>query len=253
MVTNTEFTGKFLLHLDRVGSTNDYAKEYLSKTTPNNGAVILADEQFAGRGQAGSTWTAEPAKNLTFSIIYRSDFLPAAAQFGLSMAVALGLREAVADLLGEALPIRIKWPNDIYAGDSKLAGILIENIIQGANLSKSVIGIGLNVNSADFPEAFRAASLLTVSGRTFDRMSVLDRVLQKIESRFLRLRSGDVANLRADYLEKLYRFGEWHQFSDSQGSFCGRIHGVNDYGYLQVDTENGIREYAIKEVRFEDK
>lgn len=252
MLTNTDFTGKFLVHLRAVDSTNDHAKAYLSKTTPKDGSVILADEQYAGRGQAGADWMAEPGKNLTFSIIYFTDFLPAAAQFGLSMAVALGLSEAVAACLNAeiAAAVRIKWPNDIYVKDEKLAGILIENVIQGERLSKSIIGIGLNVNQLSFPDGLHAASLARLCGHELDKLAVLRRVLEQVEKRYLQLKREGAEAIRADYLARLYRFGEWYTYSDAQGKFTGRITGVNVYGHLLVETETGTREFGMKEIAY---
>ena len=132
-VNNTFFTGKFLLHLPSVDSTNNYAKNYIAKSSPIDGTVILADEQFAGRGQSGNIWLSEAGKNLTFSIIYQTSFLLATEQFYLNMAISLGISAALASILlpDSDLSVKIKWPNDIYVQNKKIAGILIENTISG--------------------------------------------------------------------------------------------------------------------------
>jgi BirA family transcriptional regulator, biotin operon repressor / biotin---[acetyl-CoA-carboxylase] ligase len=255
LLTNTDFTGKFLLHLQRVDSTNNYAKDYMAKTNPKDGSVILADEQYAGRGQAGAAWEAEPLQNLTFSIIYHTDFLPAASQFYLNMAISLGLCRAVEDSLHSAEPasreVCIKWPNDIYVKNNKIAGILIENIIQGTHLSKSIIGIGLNVNQASFPGSMPATSLKLETGTSHERLEILKRVLEHVERHFRMLKTGgNTENLQKNYLGHLYRFGEWHTYADSRGQFRGCIRGVNNYGKLQVETESGIREFGMKEIEY---
>ena len=143
-MNNSFFTGKFLIHLPSVGSTNDYAKSYMAITSPIDGTVILADEQLAGRGQSGNSWISQSNENLTFSLIYHTSFLNATEQFYLNMAVCLGIWSMVNR--HEEKDITIKWPNDIYVKDKKIAGILIENTISGMQLKYSVIGIGLNVN-----------------------------------------------------------------------------------------------------------
>jgi BirA family biotin operon repressor/biotin-[acetyl-CoA-carboxylase] ligase len=226
----------------------------MAKTNPKDGSVILADEQYAGRGQAGSSWEAEPLHNLTFSIIYQTDFLPAASQFYLNMAVSLGLCKAVEACLLPVEPgsrkVCIKWPNDIYVKNLKIAGILIENTIQGMQLSQSVIGIGFNVNQEHFPENIHATSLKLKTGAGSDRLEVLKRVLENIEYHYLQLKAGNWEVLKKEYLTKLYRSREWHFFTDQHGEFRGRIVDVNDHGKLLVETESGIREFGMKEIEY---
>ncbi|HPH88516.1 MAG TPA: biotin--[acetyl-CoA-carboxylase] ligase, partial [Chitinophagales bacterium] len=150
------------MHLPSVDSTNTYAKSLIAKSSPIDGTVILADEQFAGRGQSGNVWQSEAGKNLTFSIIYQTSFLLATEQFYLNMAVSLGIWSMVNSKLSieknkeltihdSRFTTKIKWPNDIYVNNQKIAGILIENTISGMHLKHSVIGVGLNVNQEQFP------------------------------------------------------------------------------------------------------
>jgi BirA family biotin operon repressor/biotin-[acetyl-CoA-carboxylase] ligase len=180
-VNNTFFTGKFLIHLPSIDSTNNYAKEYIAKSSPIDGTVILADEQYAGRGQTGNVWLSEPNKNLTFSLIYHTSFLLATEQFYLNMAVSLGIWSTVSNQLST---VKIKWPNDIYVNHQKIAGILIENTISGMYLKYSVIGIGLNVNQDTFPTDVPATSLKCLTGQELDRQSVLNKLLNAVEGYF---------------------------------------------------------------------
>ena len=139
------FTGKNLVHFDRVSSTNNVLSDMLSNSKPlEEGSVIMADEQSNGKGQQGAFWEYEPHKNITLSLLYRPDFLTIEDQFYLSIAISLG----ISDFLEEALQQKshIKWPNDIYFAHYKIAGILIENTLMGSHLKTSIIGIGLNVN-----------------------------------------------------------------------------------------------------------
>src|SRR5690606_25093723 len=126
-----------------------YLKNELSKSTPlHEGTVIMAVDQYAGKGQQGTVWQSEPGKNLTFSLLLTPFFLSPKHQFRLTVAVSVALVRALATLLGER--VAIKWPNDLYVGDRKIGGMLIENILQGPRWKSAIIGIGLNVNQTVF-------------------------------------------------------------------------------------------------------
>src|SRR5262249_33751399 len=136
-----------------------YLKNILSNSTPvPEGTVIMAESQYAGRGQQQNTWHSEPGKNLTFSILLKPSFLPVSQQFDLTRTISIGVFNALEPFLGEKL--KIKWPNDIYYDDGKLGGMLIENAIQAGQIKNAVVGIGLNINQEVFPPgAANAVSL----------------------------------------------------------------------------------------------
>jgi BirA family biotin operon repressor/biotin-[acetyl-CoA-carboxylase] ligase len=253
-VNNSFFTGKFLLQLPSVDSTNAYAKDFLSKNSPIDGTVILADKQLAGRGQSGTTWLAEPGKNLTFSLIYHTSFLQAQEQFFLNMAVSLGLQSAAQYIIRENMKgdslTKIKWPNDIYINEKKTAGILIENTISGMQLKYSVIGIGLNVNQRDFPKEMHATSLLNEAEKELDLNYVLNIVLSRIEKYFLILRERKFETLKMKYLENLYRYKIQSTFNKAGMNFPGVITDIDQTGRLIVETENGQQAYGFKEISF---
>ena len=158
-----------IYHIAETTSTNDLARE----ERYGHGDVICAERQTAGRGQRGHTWTSPEGVNLLFSVVLCPTFLPAGEQFLLSQAVAL----ALVDTLGTCgIDARIKWTNDIYAGDRKLVGILIEHHLAGGRLARTVAGIGINVNQTEFDPALpNPTSMALEAGRTFDREEVLDR------------------------------------------------------------------------------
>ena len=136
-----------IIWLERVDSTNDEARRHISEI--DNLSVVSALEQTKGRGQRGNTWLSMPGENLTFSLIVKDFRIKANEQSAISQATALSLTK----LLGRhGIEARIKWPNDIYAGDNKICGILIENSLKGMEIDWSIIGIGLNVNQTSFPE-----------------------------------------------------------------------------------------------------
>ena len=131
---------------DELESTNNYAKQLVSDKV-EEGTVVLAQFQSKGRGQQGNYWESETGKNLLFSLILYPDFLEAEFQFSLSMLVSLAI---VSVLDEETDEVQIKWPNDIYVGKLKIAGILIENTIKGSKLGSTIVGVGLNLNQEMF-------------------------------------------------------------------------------------------------------
>jgi BirA family biotin operon repressor/biotin-[acetyl-CoA-carboxylase] ligase len=255
-VNNTFFTGKFLLHLPSVDSTNNYAKQHLAKSSPIDGTVILADEQFAGRGQAGNVWQSEPNKNLTFSIIYQTSFLQATEQFYLSMAVSLGIKHAIHSIIQKFSNsiTKIKWPNDIYVGNKKIAGILIENTISGMHLKDSVIGIGLNVNQENFPEEINATSLKVLLKNEMKKTEILNEILVFVEKYFLLLKERKFERIKKEYLENIFRYNETAFFKKEEQIFEGKITDVDVTGNLIIETQNGSgsseRKFGFKEISF---
>lgn len=260
-VNNSFFTGKFLIHLAAVDSTNNFAKQHMAKSSPIDGTVILADEQFAGRGQAGTSWTSDANTNLTFSLIYHTSFLRATEQFYLNMAVSIGLVQAIDALLNERnsisaedgharMSVKVKWPNDIYVNEKKIAGVLIENSISGMQLKYSVIGIGLNVNQTEFPEGLNAVGMKRPGGDELDRNLVLNEMLSSIEKYFLLLKERKFELLKNKYLENLYRFREEASYSRGGELFRASIADVEDSGKLILQTEKGREHFGFKEIVF---
>ncbi|MEO0875802.1 MAG: biotin--[acetyl-CoA-carboxylase] ligase, partial [Bacteroidota bacterium] len=179
MNLNTLFVGNVVQHFEVLPSTNAYATELLAKTAPNEGTVISAAYQEAGRGQIGSSWTASAGENLLLSVILYPRWLVAQQQFLLSRAVALAVADTITHYVdGQA---QVKWPNDVYFGDKKLAGILIQNSLSGKYLQWSVVGIGLNVNEAAFPvDLPKAGSLFLSAGQKFDLAEVQQTLFKRL-------------------------------------------------------------------------
>lgn len=268
LIQNTQFTGKNLIHLERVDSTNNYAKELITNSTPKHGTVILADEQYAGRGQSGNIWQSEAGKNLTFSIIYDTSFLRAEYQFYLNMAVSLGVCEAIDTLLtqkktksksenevahvgDESKITTIKWPNDIYIGNKKVAGLLIENFIQGQNLKHSVIGIGINVNQINFGELKVATSLVLEVHELLNRLLLLQDSLVAIERNLLKINEDQFADFTQKYLERLYLLNTESHFINAQHIvFSGKITNITKEGKLEIESEGRRLFFGFKEVSF---
>lgn len=235
-----------IYHFDILSSTNDEAFD----ARYCEGDVIVARHQTAGRGQRGHTWLGGGGENLTFSLLLEPTFLPINRQFRISQVVALALVDFLRE---EGLSPRIKWTNDIYVGDKKIAGILLEQRLQGGVIARTVAGIGLNINQMEFDSSLpNPTSMALELGKVFDVTHLLERVVACLSARYEQLRRGDEAVLISDYHSLLYHLAEWHTYSLSDGScFEGRIMGVEPTGQLIVESDLGEkRSYNFKEIEF---
>lgn len=243
---NTLFMGNQIISLPECHSTNDFAAEKLQEPTLSEGTVIITDRQTRGRGQRGAEWVAAPGTNLTFSCVLRPTFLPISAQFQLNMVISLAILDVVAEITHK--PVYIKWPNDIVVDDKKICGILIENQLRGSVFASSIAGIGLNVNQQQFPfEGPTSLALLT--GHTFDLDEVLGKLLHVLETHYVALRQGNAPDRATRYREALYWRNERHTFTTLAGEvFDGSVRDVDQAGRLQVETDQGIRLFSVKEI-----
>ena len=235
-----------IYRFDTLGSSNDEA----CKPQYVEGDIILAQCQTAGRGQRGHTWESRDGENLTFSLLLEPLFLPPSEQFLISECVALGVCDA---LLHYGIEVQIKWTNDIYIGDRKLAGILIEHKLQGSALARTVAGIGLNVNQKAFSDDLpNPISMAQAADREFDREEVLQTVATSLMARYEQLRDGGAKELQVDYHQRLYRLGQEHCYALPDGSrFRGIIRGVEPTGALRIENERGeLLSFLFKEVEF---
>jgi BirA family biotin operon repressor/biotin-[acetyl-CoA-carboxylase] ligase len=229
--------GSHIIRLDTTESTNLYAESLAEGREIPDGTVIVANHQTAGRGQGSNTWVSEPGKNLTITIVLHPRFLPADRQFQLNKAVSLG----VYDLLEELVPdIRIKWPNDIYAGDRKIGGILIQHQVSGNTLETTFAGIGLNLNQTDFPPDLpNPSSVKALTGRDTDPEEALKELLEALEDRYRQLQGESPSKLDGEYYQTLRGAGVWNQYQVGDRVIRGRILGVDAYGRLMLEEEDG--------------
>ena len=240
-----------IIYLPETGSTNLYLSELAVSELPEEGTAVWTDNQKAGRGQSGNTWESTPGMNLTFSMILYPEFLPIRHQFMLSKAVGL----AMADFSGSmGVPeVTVKWPNDLYAGNKKMAGILIETALSRDIMKHAIIGIGLNVNQAKFSDNIpNPVSLINFTGKVIAPESLLPPILDFIIKRYEQLRDGHYDKINNDYQNNLYRYGISSRFRDKNGIFSGTIIEISNDGRLLIKkAEDGIvHKYWLKEVEF---
>ena len=248
---STLFVGQNLIKLSAVDSTNNFLKGLMSKSEPlPEGTVIMADDQFAGRGQQENTWHADPGKNLTISILLNPSFLALNKQFLLNMAVSIALNNALTKFL--ANDVFIKWPNDVYYKDKKLGGVLIENSIVGNAIKNSVIGIGLNVNQPYFSAELsnKAISLHQILQQDVNLQLLLAEICSQIESFYLQLKAGKHTFLKDTYCDKLYKINKPALYRQNGEVFEGVIIGVSDEGLLNVKSDDELLQFNFKEIEF---
>jgi BirA family biotin operon repressor/biotin-[acetyl-CoA-carboxylase] ligase len=250
-IFSTLFVGQNLIKLSTVDSTNNYLKNLLSKSEPvPEGTVIMADHQFAGRGQQENTWHTQPGLNLTFSLLLKPGFLPLNKQFLLNMAISIAVNQVLTVYIPDG--IQIKWPNDIYYHNQKIGGILIENTVIGNTIKNAIIGIGLNVNQKDFADdlRLRATSLTQILQKDVNLTQLLTEICSQIESLYLQLKAGHYTFLTAAYVDKLYRMNEVANYRQNGEIFEGIIKGVTELGLLNIETAGILKQYNFKEVEF---
>ena len=237
-------------YLPSCQSTNDIALQIIqSGDMVFEGTVIITNHQTAGRGQRGNRWEANIGQNLTFSLILKPNFLKANDQFQLNVAVSMGVFDFLSEFIDESL--KVKWSNDIYYGDKKMGGILIENSLQGYQIGYSVIGIGLNINQADFGD-LQATSLrnITQNPLKYDLAEMLKKLVENIEKNYLKIKNNEYKFLKNKYLTNLYRFQEWHYYKRNGQQFLGQIMGIDETGKLGIETDGNVIYFDFKEVEF---
>jgi BirA family biotin operon repressor/biotin-[acetyl-CoA-carboxylase] ligase len=239
--------GKKITLLDSVDSTNNFAANLLKEQNAVHGQVILAEEQTNGRGQRGASWSSEGGLNLLMSVVLMHDNMAATNHFGLTIISSL----SIIDLLkAQNINAKIKWPNDIYVGDEKICGILIENQIRNGNIQSSVVGIGINVNQTDF-QGLPATSINLQKGNFMAIKDLMFSLCNTLEKKYLQMKNGEILNLRSEYHDHLYLLNQLSLFEDENATFQGKINGVTEEGLLLVEKMNReLCSYDLKQIKF---
>ena len=230
--------GKHVYHFFKVDSTNRVALE-LGHAGEPEGAVVLAEEQTAGRGRAGHAWHSERAAGIYVTLLLRPRLAPVQAPL-LTMMAGLSARSAIEGHTG--LDVDLKWPNDLLIGGKKVGGILTEMLAETAQVHFVIVGVGLNVNQEKFPAelAGSATSLRAETGRIQSRLELLVRLLREFESDYNRF----LAHGEQDVTERFtaassYARGKRVRVTNGKESFSGTTAGIGSEGLLLVKRENG--------------
>ncbi len=242
--------GSKIKYFDSLPSTNTYMSELLKLDKPQEGLIVSAGFQSGGRGQAGNSWESEADKNLIISVLIYPTTISPEDQFMISMVISLG----ICDFLDKKTAgSKIKWPNDIYINDDKIAGILIESSIMGNTIEHCIAGIGLNINQLHFlSNAPNPVSLRKITGKVYDLTDSLNDLSSSLDLRYKQLIAEEYRIIADEYMQRLFRLEEWHKYSDSCGEFEGRIISVREDGKIRIEKRiSGIvSDYLFKEVEF---
>lgn len=241
--------GKHIIELPFTESTNTYLENLLDEQDLPEGTLVITDKQTAGLGQGHNTWESEPGSNLTFSFFLKPTFLKPEEQFYLNMSVTLGICGFLSEQAGID-KMAVKWPNDIYINNKKIAGILIRNIIRGNSLESAIVGIGLNVNQEKFsPGIPNPVSMFLVSERKYNLKECLESLLKHLNRQYQSLRRKEFDVLRERYLSHLFHLGVVTLFRDKERSFRGTITGITAFGELIIGHDTGeTKTYGFQEI-----
>jgi BirA family biotin operon repressor/biotin-[acetyl-CoA-carboxylase] ligase len=245
--------GSEIIEMETINSTNEFAINFCKENRAINGTIIYSKEQTAGKGQDGNFWESESGKNLSISIILKPMFLEASMCYLLNKTIALG----VADFIKEKLPslqdlVKIKWPNDIYIQNKKVAGILIHNSFFGNDFSESIVGIGININQTFFASnAPNPVSLIQMSNLNYDIKICLEELSHFLEKRYRLLCDTKFESINEAYRLDLYRLNVWSYFIVNNQKIYAKILGVSEFGKLIIEQKSKeIIEFDLKEISF---
>ncbi|MDD3431905.1 MAG: biotin--[acetyl-CoA-carboxylase] ligase [Bacteroidales bacterium] len=246
------FTAADLHFIAELSSSNSLLRELWKKEPFLNESYALASfNQTAGRGQQNNVWESEADKNIAYSVFLRPRHLSPAFSFVLSQAVSLALLETLQVETG--IHAEIKWPNDIYVEDKKIAGILIENELQGKSIQSSIVGIGLNVNQERFsPSLPNPVSIFQLCGRTHNLQTLTFALHSRLGEAYAKTftREGQT-EIIADYHRHLYRREGFHSFKEGERLFRAKLLRVLPGGQLELQSDEGlIRSFAYKEIEY---
>ncbi|MFM9827008.1 biotin--[acetyl-CoA-carboxylase] ligase [Flavobacterium sp.] len=236
------------IKLDAIDSTNEFLKGLSSIKVVDNFTVVTAENQTKGKGQMGSSWTSEPTKNLIMSVLVNDFLFDKNRIFEINIVTAITIIEALQTF--DIPKLSIKWPNDILSDNKKIGGVLIENCFKNDCKIISIIGLGLNVNQIDFEQLPKASSLAVICNTTFDKESILFKIVEKLKYNCLIWKDNKEIFL-LKYNNLLFKKGIPMPFvQQSQQKFMGIIQGVTTSGKLKIILENdSIVEFEIKEIQ----
>ena len=239
-------------NIDKLESTNSYAQNLLENGDLRHGDVISCYHQENGKGQGENFWESERGSNITISIALQHLVIHPSQQFMITQLVSLALVDVIEQYVTKE-DVKIKWPNDIYIADKKIAGILIQNFIKGEEIECSIVGIGVNVNQKEFySDAPNPVSIVHHSNKKIDLKQFLDQLLDRIDVYYeFHKQMINVQDLKSKYIDKLFRFNIWATYSDGNNNFQGKIIDIDDFGRLVVKMKDGREKiFMFKEIEF---
>lgn len=239
--------------LQTVHSTNSFLRELNGGDASFDMELATTEFQTAGRGQKGNSWESEKSKNLLFSILLHPVYVQPSKQFCISEAIALAVVKSLKEIVAEesvAKDFSVKWPNDIYWKNKKIAGILIENELFGSTIRDCIVGVGININQQMFlSDAPNPVSLYNILGVNTNVEEVLDAIIKQFVANVSMIENGQTALLHNEYMDSLFRRNGIYPYRDADSEFMATIKDVREDGRLILtDSDDKERIYEFKEV-----
>ncbi|MBN2683322.1 MAG: biotin--[acetyl-CoA-carboxylase] ligase [Bacteroidales bacterium] len=236
------------IFLDKTDSTNLQLKRLIQTETTPEFFYCATGFQSSGKGTGTNKWHSEKDKNALFSILLRPQSIELSNQFLISKIISLSILEFLNQHTNN---VKIKWPNDIFVNDKKIAGILIEVETKGNYFEKVIAGVGLNLNQEKFPYGLtNAVSLKNICNTDFNIKQSINEIVEIIRNKFSNISNYFVEKTNKLYESNLFKINEISKFRDKDGDFNGKIIGVNEFGQLLIDCEDSVRTYSFKEVEY---
>jgi BirA family biotin operon repressor/biotin-[acetyl-CoA-carboxylase] ligase len=228
--------------LPEVDSTNRYAKNQIDTKMAEHGTVYFAHNQLAGKGRMGKLWASEPGKNILMSVVINTSLQKNWSLPGLNLWVSVACYEFLSQYAGEET--RIKWPNDLYWGDRKAGGILIENTWRGSLWNWAIIGIGLNINQSHFEEGIgQPVSSQQITGKVHPPVDLAKELCTYLERRYQQWIHEQEAEILDVYNQHLYRKNQWVNFVVNGKELTGMPMSVNIDGEIVIKDQKGTTQY----------
>ena len=240
-----------LHHFYKIGSTNTAAMAAAAEGAPE-GAVFLAEEQTAGRGRGAHSWQSARSTGIYCSVVLRPA-LPPSDVLVLSLAAGLAVKAAIEQVNARAR-IDLKWPNDVLIADKKVCGILTEMNAEATRVRYVVVGIGVNVNQANFPKEIegQATSLRLATGSEWSRVELTAALLKSLDREYhllVELKDARQSILRRFTENSSWVRGKQVRIEENGGRLEGTTEGLDDRGFLQVRTAQGLQTILSGTVR----
>ena len=229
---------KKIVYYKQLDSTNAEIAR-LAVQGAEHGTVVAAESQTAGRGRRGRRWESPAGENIYMSILLRPDCVPDKAPM-LTLVMAYSVAQVIEEL--EFAEVQIKWPNDLVLSGKKICGILTEMQLKGSEIDYVVVGVGINVNTRNFPAELenRATSLFLESGRKFERESIVENIVDKFEHAYRQFGNvQDLSFLQETYNSMLVNAGKEVRVLEPGKEYTAYAQGINSKGELMVRTPNG--------------
>jgi BirA family biotin operon repressor/biotin-[acetyl-CoA-carboxylase] ligase len=246
----TKRFGRKVYTFETIDSTNTCARA-LAGCWAAEGTVVFAEEQTAGKGRLGRSWTSAPGDNLTFTIVLRPSLPPTSLNL-LPLLTGVAVSQAIERFCG--VKTECKWPNDLLIGGRKVAGILLESSFKQEMVEYVVIGVGLNVNQTEFPAEIehRATSLRLITGAPIDRPGLFREIMSSLEDRYDRLAIEGYDSIVPEWLLRSPMVGRQIEVSQDGAVFTGVVRGIGAEGALLLETAGQVKGLVAGDVTILD-